>query len=293
MLPPDGPTTCIKTDGRTLLHLWEMQPRPGPQVLGNDGLYRLLFVSDGALALRHAERDYALAGGSFLSLSPYHLGYRADAREATGFAIDFHPDFFCVYKHDRELNAEQVLFNDFVETPFCRVGEVAGFRALFDVMRGEVARQEPGYHEVIVGLLKSILIQAARHKRQAISEGAYQRQSAFPETVTALVNLVEANFRSLHRPGDYAARLHCTPATLNRLSRQYLGCSTSHLLARRIVLEAKRELYLSSAPVREVAAALGYADEFYFSRFFKRHVGVSPVVYRKTVGAGRAALLRG
>ena len=285
--------TCIQNDDRVLLHLWEMQPQPGPNVLGNDGLYRLLFVADGLLQLRHAEREYALAGGSFLALSPYHLGYHADAKDATGFAIDFHPDFFCVYQHDRELQAEQVLFNDFVETPFCRADDVASFNALFEVMRGEVRRMQPGYHEVIVGLLKSILIQSARWKRQAISEGAYQRQSAFPETVTQLVNLVEANFRSLHRPSDYAAKLHCTPATLNRLSRQYLGCSTSHLVARRIILEAKRELYLSSAPVREIAAALGYGDEFYFSRFFKKHVGVSPATYRKTVGAGRAALLRG
>ncbi|WP_423818654.1 AraC family transcriptional regulator [Salinimicrobium sp. TIG7-5_MAKvit] len=36
--------------------------------------------------------------------------------------------------------------------------------------------------------------------------------------------------------------------------------------------------------VKQVAAFLGYDDEFYFSRFFKKKVGVSPDIYRKTVG---------
>lgn len=60
------------------------------------------------------------------------------------------------------------------------------------------------------------------------------------------------------------------------------------MIAERIVIEAKRELYLTSKPVKSIAYELGFNDEFYFSRFFKNNADVSPQLYRETVGFARA-----
>ena len=60
------------------------------------------------------------------------------------------------------------------------------------------------------------------------------------------------------------------------------------MISERIIIEAKRELYLTSKPVKEIAYHLGYTDEYYFSRFFKANAGVSPQIYRDTVGFARA-----
>jgi YesN/AraC family two-component response regulator len=63
----------------------------------------------------------------------------------------------------------------------------------------------------------------------------------------------------------------------------------TELIAERIIIEAKRELYLTNKSVKEIAYTLGYDDEYYFSRFFKKQADVSPQVYRQTVGFGRAS----
>jgi AraC family transcriptional activator of pobA len=60
------------------------------------------------------------------------------------------------------------------------------------------------------------------------------------------------------------------------------------MISERIIIEAKRELYLTSKPVKEIAFDLGFHDEFYFSRFFKMNADVSPQRYRNTVGYARA-----
>ena len=39
------------------------------------------------------------------------------------------------------------------------------------------------------------------------------------------------------------------------------------LISERIIIEAKRELYLTNKTVKEIAYGLGYDDEYYFSRF--------------------------
>lgn len=45
---------------------------------------------------------------------------------------------------------------------------------------------------------------------------------------------------------------------------------------------AKHMLKTSSKSIQQIAVAVGYNDEKYFSRLFKRHIGCSPSEYRKT-----------
>lgn len=68
------------------------------------------------------------------------------------------------------------------------------------------------------------------------------------------------------------------------LVRKHFDKTLTKLLAERIIVEAKRELYLTSKSVEKIAYLLGYRDEYYFSRFFKKHAGISPRRYRLTVG---------
>ena len=63
------------------------------------------------------------------------------------------------------------------------------------------------------------------------------------------------------------------------------------MIHERIIIEAKRELYLTNKTVKEIAYELGFSDEFYFSRFFKNNTEVSPQLYREKVGADRASNL--
>ena len=44
---------------------------------------------------------------------------------------------------------------------------------------------------------------------------------------------------------------------------------------------------MTSKTIKEIAWQLGYADEHYFSRFFKTNTDTSPQSYRDTVGFGK------
>jgi len=74
---------------------------------------------------------------------------------------------------------------------------------------------------------------------------------------------------------------------LNRLTVIHFNRTLSNLIAERIIIEAKRQLYLTTKPVKAIAYELGFNDEFYFSRFFKANSQVSPQIYRSTVGFGK------
>ncbi|NSW89572.1 MAG: helix-turn-helix transcriptional regulator [Firmicutes bacterium] len=47
-----------------------------------------------------------------------------------------------------------------------------------------------------------------------------------------------------------------------------------------IIHKAKEELLTSNSSIKEIAYKLKFSDEFYFSRFFKKHTGIPPSKYR-------------
>ena len=51
-----------------------------------------------------------------------------------------------------------------------------------------------------------------------------------------------------------------------------------------MILEAKKQIHLTYKSIKEIARDFGFEDEFYFSRYFKKEVGISPKKFREKVG---------
>lgn len=72
-----------------------------------------------------------------------------------------------------------------------------------------------------------------------------------------------------------------TPQTLNRLVRTHLGKTMTKIIRERILIHAKWELLHTLRPIKEIAAEIGFDDELYFSRLFKKATGCSPTYFRE------------
>jgi AraC family transcriptional activator of pobA len=83
--------------------------------------------------------------------------------------------------------------------------------------------------------------------------------------------------------------LNISAKALAKITKTHFNKTLTELISERIIIEAKRELYLTGKSVKEITYELGYEDEHYFSRFFKNNADVSPQMYRETVGFARAA----
>ena len=66
---------------------------------------------------------------------------------------------------------------------------------------------------------------------------------------------------------------------LRILSRQESGKSTKTLIDEARIKVAKKLLLYSDMRINELAAAMGFADWKYFSRFFRKYTGSSPREY--------------
>lgn len=135
--------------------------------------------------------------------------------------------------------------------------------------------------EVAQPLLQAFLAQALltyRQKEQHIASHLSSR----PSTITRKFRmLVRQNYKVWKRPADYAAHLHVTVPYLNATIKKVTGHSSSEIIQKEVIREAKRLLYFTELSVKEIAQSLGYSDLKYFTRFFGRKVGISPGNSRK------------
>jgi AraC-like DNA-binding protein len=118
-----------------------------------------------------------------------------------------------------------------------------------------------------------------------LSQGAHA--SVAPASVQRferLRTLVDQRFHEWHQLGRYAAQLGCTERSLTRASLQMCGMSAKAWLTQRIVLEAKRLLAHTAAPVASVAHELGFGEAGNFAKYFKRETGALPVEFRRQQG---------
>lgn len=80
-----------------------------------------------------------------------------------------------------------------------------------------------------------------------------------------------------------AAKHHISLSTLRRLVRNNSGYPLQDYIHRLKMAEAKHLLLNTSLQVQEIAGILHYSDPFYFSRLFKKYMGISPLLARKNI----------
>jgi len=117
---------------------------------------------------------------------------------------------------------------------------------------------------------------AARTERRAADDAEVELHRRF-------AGLLERDFARHHEAAHYADALGVPPAALSRTLAHVTGQGTKELVTERVMLEAARLLRFTELTIGEIAHRVGFRDQLYFSRAFKRHTGEPPMAYRARV----------
>lgn len=93
--------------------------------------------------------------------------------------------------------------------------------------------------------------------------------------------LIEENYQKNLRINDYASLLAITPNHLTQMVKQVTGKTSIELLQEKLIVEVKRLLIHSNASISEISQIMNYPDQSYFTKFFKKYTGITPLQYRK------------
>ena len=246
----------------------------------------IVLIKEGSGSLKVDFSEYEILGKMMVFLSPFQrFGIKAPTG-IKGVCIDFHPEFFCLLKHQKEITFCGLIFNNIYDPPYITLtdAEATLFNIFVMQLIEEVQKKELAQHELLVAILKIFMIHASRIKmQQRVSPEIAFPDQEHPFILQTLKDAIDTHFREKHSASDYAEVLNISPKALAKITKTHLKKTLTELISERIVLEAKRDLYTTIKSVKEIAYNLGFDDEYHFSRYFKNITNISPQIYRNSL----------
>ncbi|MEP0266280.1 AraC family transcriptional regulator [Dokdonia sp.] len=202
-----------------------------------------------------------------------------------GELIQFHPDFFCIDIHAKDIGCQGLLFNNFFNDTNvkCSNTEFYELKQFCISILEELQYKRIGQLDMVASHLKMLLIQAVRIKK----EKQEQQQISKDKIYHQIEVLLDKHFSSQSSPEFYIEQLEVSQTTFNRLCKKHFKHSFITLLNLKRVASAKNKLFLTNLPIKDIAYQIGYNDPLYFSRVFKKYCGISPIEFRKQLHHNR------
>ena len=140
-------------------------------------------------------------------------------------------------------------------------------------------RYQPLQPEVITHLQTALLLELKRYadREENLRQQTATRQDKIFHQFLRLVNLYGLRERKIE---FYADKLCVTPNHLGAVIKKASGLTVMQWLNRHAIQKAKVLLRYSDLPIWEVAERMNFANPSFFSKFFKREIGMTPAEYR-------------
>jgi AraC family transcriptional regulator, transcriptional activator of pobA len=242
--------------------------------------HTLLFITSGEHIMKIGYEEYRtvsneiimVPAGQVFSIENVNIPH-------TGYVCQFHPDILIGKYGNREM------INDF---DFLKISgnpkislaeeDVQSITTILSRLQQEYLGTQSANLNIVQAYLIALFYEMNKNSVQT-----FKSISAAEVLSSKFKELIHNNIKTHHQVNYYASLLNVTPNHLNKSIKTVTGKSAAKWIDETILLEAKYLLFQTTFSISEIALQVGHEDHSYFSRFFKKHEGISPVQYRKLI----------
>lgn len=282
------PTFSINGEGRTLFFdiayhddvaelYWETI-----NGLHSHDFYIMIWFSKGSGKQIVDSERYDIEDNMLICLSPSRIHQFIEVQKVEGFAIIFSKEFLKLPESRLSSLLLVDVFNSIGEPFIRKMSDISNSLCLdyLNKLNSEFAN----YHlndnfESIKYLFSLFCIQLCRESGIVTTTDSYAR-----DIYNRFIISLEDNYLTMHHAKEYASELDVNVGELNRCCVTIAGKKAIEIINERLATEASRMLKAQSdekMSIEQIAGYLGFTDSSNFSKFFRKHWGVSPKQFRQ------------
>lgn len=166
-----------------------------------------------------------------------------------------------------DINPTQTIFHD----------DNGRIKSILDILLSEYKEKQPGYLEIMRCGLIEIIIQTVRKTSRRDTDMVYKNYSRY------IMKYVSKNYMQPITLSEIAQELNFSIPYLSKVFKEDTGMGFSEYLQKIRIEEACRLLANTDSKVIDIAQSVGYNDICTFNLIFKKHLGITPRDFRKSV----------
>ncbi|SHM57350.1 helix-turn-helix domain-containing protein [Flavobacterium saccharophilum] len=262
------------------LKIEEMMGLRFPVPPSKHSCHTIIFITSGIHSIKIGFEEYlTYSNGIIVVPAGQIFSVEHVNNKHIGFVCQFHPDIL-IGKYGGSEMINEFDFLKIGGNPKIPVSEIdfPFILNLFKRLQHEYVSSEKVNLEIVQSYLMALFCEMNKSNIKTTKS-----TSAATTLSSKFKALIYDHIKINHQVNYYASLLNVTPNHLNKSIKAATGKSATNWIDETILLEAKYLLYQTTFSVSEIAMQVGHEDQSYFSRFFKKHEGMTPVQYRKMI----------
>jgi len=251
--------------------------------------FEIIIGVEGTAYIQQESEQYEVEPGCILLLLPNHThkGYRYSDRPVSFYWLHFQLEspYFVLDEKDAEPEILIMNNNPYVKSLeetmllpiFFKYKTDSRISILFNQM---LHAAQSDYYTGMASdyLLTSLLIEITECFLSDYSIAGPEEKTA--RSFAKVLEWIRMHLTEDISVSDAAVRFNYNPDYLCRLFRKKMGMPLQEYIHRLKIEKAKELLYQSDKNIKEVAYELGFNDEKYFMKLFKRYERITPMSFR-------------
>lgn len=244
--------------------------------------YIIFFVTDGEGYHTIDFTDYKYQKGTVLLVRKDQIHRFFRSTNVKGYLLIFTEEFIVSHLNNLEALKALQLFNELLSFPKIELAinheEFSDFTTLARHVELEYKIKDeysPGITRSALHIIITKLFRIKSKRVQLSSKKKYLTE------FLSFQDLVEKNCFDSKKVMNYAQEMGFSTKTLNNIVQAVANKSAKTFIDEVAVMQIKRLLISTNQPIKEIAYTAGFDDTANFFKYFKKHVGSSPEVFRQ------------
>ncbi len=253
-------------------------------------LFSITLKTKSPLQLKYGRSFIDFAEGSLYGCAPgqvLEVSETASVGDFEGWALYFHPDLILGHTLSGKISDYGFFDYETNEALHLSEQEKETLNSIIEKIDEECSTNIDEFsRDVLVSSIEFLLNYIRRYySRQFITRKTQNTdfQSRFEQLIKGYFDSEKIEVDGLPSVQYFANSLHLSPSYLSDLLKKETGKNAQEQIHFYLIEKAKYLLLNSETTVSEIAYQLGFEHPPYFSRLFKKKVGVSPSDFRSSM----------